>query len=382
MSKKPYRFESQEWLELSQRRDWNDSKFNPDDLAEYSEFQRPYALPEGEDNYVTWEFGWPDIDFPDIPPIIVPDPIEDPCSMDGSCTWAKISGPATIQCGKVGSYTQIHVWLGCTVAPWWAAFGSWRLETSQPDEVQLIEGLVIARIVVSDDAEPETVQLTYEGVDNCTDTIEVVITDCDACCDEFALTGDDTVNAGETWTGTINPACAGATCEVASNSGCTLTCNVNEAGSQATVAVGGGDCGTFTVTVTEPDGCEGDSAVKSVRINGGGGSWVRIGGADQVCGACPAGPNTRASGLVACVGRDGFKYGGGTTCQFNNNTEHCYGCTPTQCPEAENTRPDCPAYDGYQTCAEAGTDLSGCPGPTIQGCTRWNYSLCEWKCSC
>jgi hypothetical protein len=382
MSKKPYIYEHLEWLEIFQRKDWNDPTVNPDDLAKYSELQRPYALPEGEDSYPAWEWTWPDINFPDIPPIIKVDPIEDPCSVDEGCEWAKIFGAAEIKCGDTASYTQIHVWIGCTVAPWWAAFGGWELETRQPDLVILHDGLVIARIDVSDDAEPETVLLTYRGVDNCVDTMEVVITDCEVCCDPFTLTGDDTVNASATWTGTIDPSCAGAECGVTSNSGCTLTCNVNEAGSQVTVGVGGGDCGSFTVTVTEPEGCENDTASKTVRINGGGAGWVSHGESTHSCGSCPHGPNGWRISISSCT-EGKFRYGGGGTCGFNNSAQLCYGCTPTHCAEAENEKPPCGGYPNWGSCAEDHVSLTGfCAGGPIQGCTHWRFSTCEWKCSC
>lgn len=42
-------------------------------------------------------------------------------------------------------------------------------------------------------------------------TVRVAVVDCLQCCEPFTLTGDDTVNAGTTWVGTISPACPGAT---------------------------------------------------------------------------------------------------------------------------------------------------------------------------
>jgi len=98
MSKKPYIWGSLEYLEFSQRKDWNDPDVNPDDLAEYSELQKPYALPDGVDDYMSWEWTWPDINFPDIPPLVISDPVEgNPCDRDTVCSGAGIIGPDTLK---------------------------------------------------------------------------------------------------------------------------------------------------------------------------------------------------------------------------------------------------------------------------------------------
>jgi hypothetical protein len=377
MSKKPYRYEHQEWLELSQRRDWNDPQANPDDLAEYSEFQRPYALPKGEDSYPAWEWSWPDINFPDILPIIVPDPIEDPCSVSEGCEWAKINGPGEIKCGDMASYTQIHVWIGCTVAPWWAAFGSWELESSQEGgKVILHAGLVIARIEVAEDADPETITLTYRGVDNCVDSMSIQITTCDPCfsCEEFTLAGDDTVNQDSTWTGTISPACPTAVCEVSSNSGCDpFTCGINGPGSQVTVDVGPDECGSFTVTVRDGEDCEDTTATKSVRINAG--SWVTI-----LTSACTAGC------LNTCFPSDGsgpacvtgiYKYGrrgGGINCRDGHHIS-CHG-PPSICWNQDNCDWGC-LSPGAGYCPHV-----PCEGPAYGYLTHHDAAKCEWKCTC
>jgi hypothetical protein len=393
MSKKPYMWGKLEWLEFSRKLDWINPVTNPDDLAKYSELQRPYALGDGLDDYAQWENSWPDINFPDIPDIIVPDPLEDPCSVKDSCTFMKINGPGTMECGGSVPYTALWVTLGCEMPPGWAIFSSWSLSGGD-GECVLIPGLVIARIVCSSVASPQTLTLTVEGPYGCSDSLQVIVS-CDECCEEFTLTGNSTVNNGELWTGTISPACPGVECNVTSNSGCSIGCSVNDAGSQVLVTPSPGTCGSFTVTVTDAgEGCDPNSANKVVRINdqGQGGTWEEVtSSGDPQCG----GPCSTGCGLWyggPCIDNGtGYKYG-----RFSSDNGNCFfkyyrsciGCRHRvgggDCPEQEVGNK--PACTGMNSCVADGIQSGGCGGTAGPHrdctCSKWVSQTCEWKCEC
>jgi hypothetical protein len=382
MSKKPYIYEHLEWLEIFQRKDWNDPTINPDDLAEYSELQRPYALPDGEDSYPAWEWTWPDLNWPDIPPIIQPDPIKSPCSLDDDCAAVGIVGPDDMECGDCYTYTHVHVIMSCEPA-WWMAFGSWTLESETQDGkcYLLFSGPIMATVCCEDAAYGSAI-LTYEGPLECSDSMQIVVS-CDTCCGEegWTLTGADTVVQGNTWTGTISPACPGTTCEVSSNSGCSLSCNVNDAGSEVTVGTAGTDCGQVTVTITNPGGenCVNPTATANFRITGGG-NWdlketstdlcqSGCGGGDGSCGGAHCNAGGAIDNPAPCVSEP-YKYGSGCTggnppCCMNTWTRQCKGtiagcvaCTPPPC----------------------GPGLKSCSTPYY--CSSCGWWRCEWKCSC
>lgn len=366
---KPYLAGDQEYLEYIRRPDWLDGELNPNDDAEYSEFQKPYAQGDNmEDSYPAWEWTWPPITFPPIDPVTYIDPVDpdDPCNITEGCTWAKIMGVNEIECGECRSYTQIHVWLSCGYPPWEAAFGNWWIDGGAGGCFVTHNG-VFATVCCDGDAPEQTFTLCYNA-GNCTDCIEVVV-EC-GCCDEFTLTGNDTVNAGSTWTGTIDPACPGATCEVVSNSGCTIGCSVNESGSQVTVPVGGADCGGFTVTVTEPEGCEGDSASKSVRINGG--SYNNKG----FCTAVPEFATGQSEDFNAgCFANDQWE----GYVQYTELIRLAWNSSSTS-----NWANHCREWNqgGGDACIPPG---GSCPGPGDQSCatgTDTAYWVWEWDCSC
>lgn len=276
MSKKPYIYESLEgWLQITKKKSWNDPSVNPNDLAPYSEFQRPY-INDKDMSYPEWEWSFPDDDPP--PPWILPDPIFNPCNINEDCVWAGIIGPDQMECEQCFTWSQAHLWLGCTSAPWWAAYGEWKIVEENfvtGDCYFLFSGPVMATVCCDE----ETVgkfSIRYEGVLDCVGEVEVKVT-C-GCCKPFTLTGDATVNPGEDWVGIIDPPCPGSTCTMGFNaddpSECEAGCVVSGSGGSVTVSVGENDCGVATVTVT--DTCKENSASATIRINntGQGGSWV------------------------------------------------------------------------------------------------------------
>lgn len=289
MSSKPYLAGKQEYLEYMKRKDWINPEKNPHDQAEYSEFQKPYALSDREDDsYPAWEWNWPPISLIPLDPITYPDPVENPCNIEASCNWAGISGPNTMTCDECQSFTHIHVWDSCPGdLPFEAAFGGWFLSGGN-GKCYLIPGLVIARVCCDADAGDQQLVLYWDGI-GCSAEHLITVEDCVECeCEDYTISGSGTATQNSSWVGTVSPACPGATCEVSGDDpdkSTNFSCSVNEAGSEVTVQVGAAACGSFTVFLTA---CEegGDSVV--VRITDGGG-WddsVDLCDAGGVCGSC------------------------------------------------------------------------------------------------
>lgn len=373
MSKKPYLAGGREYLEMSRVKDWEEGD-PTGGSAEYSEFQKPYKW-EGDDkdNYPMWEWSWPSFpSLPEIGGITLPDIPEGggECEFDDRCIWAIIMGPDTLDCPTSETYVSMHVWMGCSVAPWWAAFGTWELETSDPDNIFISSQTAFsATVEVTSNASDGVATLTYYGP-GCTATKEIII-ECSGCCASFTLSGADTVAPGSTWTGTISPACPYATCSVVSNSGCDLSCSINEAGSSVSVVTGGSDCGGFTVTV-EDDGfkcTESDS--KFVRITGG--SWAH---------EYPSGD----LGLAGCTDGVGCSVGGGANYFYDYcyQGEYKYGgfevqvghaCEGTWLNQCKGTSEDPCSPDGEQP---------PCMSKSVPSCTcvYWGWWRCNWVCEC
>ncbi len=373
MSKKPYMWHPLEWLEFSTRKDWNDPTVNPDDLMEYSELQRPYALPDGVDSYPAWEWSWPTLSWPDLPPIVVPDPGPSPCNIENSCGAVGIIGPSEMLCEKCYPYTAAWVFLSCGDAPWWAALSSWHLEPNETGCYLLFPDPILIATVCCPEAASGTFTLFFEGPLECSDSIDVEVTcDDDGCCDDMVLTGASTVTAGSTWFGQISPACGDATCNVVSNSGCSLSCNINERGSQVTVATGGSDCGAFTITVERAaEGeCELRTASVGVRIIDGVVDWEH----DQSFGG-------------GCTGDCG---GGGITFFYDSCLEGEYkygGFDPTDNNPCEGTwLVQCKGGGDECTCSggssppPCSTHSCGCDGTYC--CCSWSWWRCTWTCTC
>ncbi len=393
MSKKPYIYRGFEWLEIVRKTDWNDPSVNPNDLAPYSEFQKPYLNEDGDHDYPSWEWTWPPFSWPPIDDVTYPDPGEpSPCSIDENCVWAGIIGPSEMECGDCYPFTQAHIFYGCAVAPWWAAFGSWTIDsqTTNGECYFLFANPLLIATVCCDEFATGMFILKYEGPLDCKGGVEVDVTCVDVdCCELIALTGSLTQGVGTTWTGTISPACPGAECEVTSNSGCTLSCGINGAGSEVTVAVGGGDCGSFTVTVDGPGSggsCPQNSDSITVKITGNGGDWKLvttngpgfIGCTTGVCCGCSN------QTYAPCIS-GGFKYGTGQDPFTGNNacrdnwSRQCKGEANEPC-SSSNSAPPCDsdkscASDSHPSCGRCDVDGGCC-------CMNHSYWKCEWKCTC
>jgi hypothetical protein len=268
MSKKPYIYEGLEYLEILKQKDWNDPDINPDDLLEYSEFQKPYMSDKGDNNYAGWEFSFPPFTFPDIDPVTYPDPVENICNIQDDCRAVGIIGPHEMDCGDCYTYSHIHVVESCMLQ-WWMAYGNWYIKGDPGWCYQLFEGPIMTTICCNEDVEG-VITLVYEGPLGCDAQIDITI-GCGVCCEDFTLEGADTVTAGEVWTGVISPACPSLECNVVSNSGCSIGCTLDATGSTVTVTTDAEDCGSFTVTVSQDMGasCPAVSQSKTVRISEG-----------------------------------------------------------------------------------------------------------------
>jgi hypothetical protein len=355
MSKKPYIYEHLEWLEIVNRKDWNDPVLNPDDLAPYSELQRPYALPEGEDTYQGWEWSWPDTDFPDLPPLIIPDPIEDPCSIDENCVWADIIGPDDMECGECFTWSQAHVYYGCDVAPWWAAYGKWTLEGGDNECYLLFSGPVMATVCCTDAAGNQTLTLRYIGPLDCQGTASIVVT-CEACPEATpVISGSNTITASDSVALTVTDACP--SCLVSCTGDCTdVTVSINGAGNTITVETGASSCGTLEVNLT----CEGAAwspVTHPMRVTDAGG-W----GADTAdsCGG---------AGDCGCCNACGLCYGPWQFCVYEATCHKVDMCTGDPPP-----LPPCPYGQCMPPC-----DPSHCGGDCSDHCNRaWRTK--PWTC--
>lgn len=335
MSKKPYIYKGFEWLEIARKTDWNDPRHNPNDLSPYSEFQKPYLSEKGDNDYPSWEWSWPPFSWPPLDDITYPDPVENDCSVDEDCVWAGIMGRDDMQCDECSPYTVAFLWLGCGIAPGWAALGSWTLasETTGGGCHFLFENPTVIATVCCDSGAVGQFTVTYQGVLDCVGS-KTVLVGCGECCEDMELTGADTVTSGESWVGTISTPCPSLTCSVVSNSGCTIGCLLNEAGSQVTVATDAGDCGSFTVTVSQDIGgdCPSVTSSKVVRLSEG--NWnscntLTFGGTHVCYGNAWTGGMYRAT--VDC-GTGGWGFINARDCdsniihQFTYEEDCCDGC--------------------------------------------------------
>jgi hypothetical protein len=422
---KPYLGGDREYLEM-----YNDITFedgDPTGLSQYSEFQKPYG--EDNDEYSLWENKWPPPTvFPRPPPIIIVDPVPDPCQDDGGkCTWAKIFGRTELQCPTASVYTSIHVWLGCEIAPGWAALSSWELTGMTDDKVVLISSNpIMATISVLEGAENQTVQLKYWGP-LCSDEIDIVI-EC-ACCEPFVITGvGDTckINPDHYWQGVITPACLNGVPTIQSSDGCDpgmfTELEVFNEGASVRVYASEDVCGSFTVTVTDEGSGECGSASFTVLVNdvGQGGTWDTIASVDPGCENAntdtaytgtpqyTCGGDARTCSSFVCEpyspwGCDGgpssmIRYGTSSNCG-SGITWRCAGaCAGGGCETCSEMggpgqMPPCSCYrvDAEGTCMNLNCggyicenepwhhlpDGCSCECPNIYG---WN--TCLWSCEC
>jgi hypothetical protein len=280
--RRPYIYQDREWAEIARIQEKVDVQ---GDEVPLSHLDRPYLYGNDEDdNYQPYETDWP---YP--PPGIGPwptdpVPIPGPCDSEGGCGFVTlVSVPETVECEDSYHFNTIHVVHGCEPARFEDAFLVWSLHgpgTLTPTGV----GATYQAPECCDGDEVTVCVSSIAG--DCADCRTFHL-ECAACCsDEMVITGADTANPNSIWGGAIDPPCPGAECTVTNNSGCPMACEVNSDGSSVTVPVGAKNCGSFTVTVTEDtstpqkqeDNCPGESATKTVRINGNGAWWKLCGG--------------------------------------------------------------------------------------------------------
>ena len=275
------------------------------------------------------------------------------------CTECKIVGPASVECGDA--------WIGQIIPSQCAGFIAFGLGLEEGESFETVAthtGAIVVAVPAS--ASSATMLICSSGGETgVTCCLEVAI---ECCCTQFALTGAGTVNPGNSWVGTISPACPSAECSVVSNSGCSLSCSLNEAGSQVTVGTGGGDCGGFTVTVTDPrDGCSITDS-KFVTINGG--SWVFDISASDLgmvgCVGCGSGGGIQNFGTSCYIGE--YWYGG-----FDPIDTDCSGTFGSQCKGPA----DCGGSDGVNIC---GWSRGACGG--AWPCATWGWVRCKYECVC
>ena len=370
--------------------------------AKYSELQKPYMYDEDiPEDYIWWEWVWPD-----FPPIGDFDPIDtDPCHISEDCTFARIIGTDKIECGDCYTFTQLHVYIGCEMAPWWAAFGSWELIDPPTGVDMRFSGPVMATICVADDASDGTFTIKYNGPLNCVDEMDVRVEEC-GCCKEFVVEGPTTINPGATWQGVVTPSCEDATCAVTSNSGCTISCEMNPNGSKVFAYPGASDCGSFKVTVSYTEGgCDSQEAYQWVRINntGQGGSWVEEttdwcwgSTCGSLCTTCNASSPTECDFAPPASEQppwewdayayEQYKYGEGSSCsdpidyQCNYNTDGAEAC--------DGEPPNAPAKKAVAVaCIDPGCDCLTTPptyncDDTPSNDYWYNCNRCEWECTC
>lgn len=282
MSKRrPYVYEDREWPEIAGIEEKIDVQ---SDEVPQSEFDQPYLFGDDEDDtYQSYETDYPELPrypFPDPDPV----PIPGPCNAEDGCGFVTITNvPEEVECDTTHHFLSIHEVHGCEPASFEDAFLTWWIaegpgEILAPDEGGSVLGAVYKAPIAGDG---DTVVICVSSIaGDCSDCRSFKIS-CPVCCsDEMEIVGADTANPGTIWAGAIDPPCPGATCSVSNNSGCPMTCSVNSDGTTVTVGVGAKNCGSFTVTVEEDttlpgkEDCPGESASKTVRINGNGGRWV------------------------------------------------------------------------------------------------------------
>lgn len=281
MSKRrPYIYQDREWAEIANIQEKVDVQ---GDEIPLSELDRPYLYGNDEDdNYQPYEYDWP-MPPPGIGPWPPdPVPIPGPCDAEDGCGFVTlVDVPETVECDSEYWFRTIHEVHGCESATFEDAFLVWSIDAGEI----LSTTPPGMRWKAPDCCDGQEVTVCVSSIDGSCSSCRTFKLDCAACCEEFVVTGADTVNPGTVWAGGIDPPCPGAECTVSNNSGCPMTCEVNPDGTTVTVPVGIKNCGSFTVTVTEDtatpqkqeDNCPGESATKTVRINGNGAGWKLCG---------------------------------------------------------------------------------------------------------
>lgn len=317
---------------------------------------------------IWWE--WPPFDYPGAGTGGGVGPYDDDDGLPDQkhCDSCVIVGPESVSCGEP--------WVGQVIPSQCAGFITFAvgLDDSEEFPTAVTDAGVIVVTPPSTTTETSMLVCSSGGQGGVTCCLEVIV---DCCCLDFTLTGDDTVNPSATWTGTIDPACPGATCEVTSNSGCTLSCAVNEEGTQVTVTPGAEDCGSFTVTV---NGLCDESASFGVRINNVGqsaehrGTWQTVASCTQGdfaadCELCRSSVvvnyNCKPSGQY-------YKWAWSQWCCYTNKAGlPCESdCLDEECPAKDCSPPAC-----CTTCT--------CTGSCIcDSLVYLSWTQTEWKCDC
>ena len=386
---KPYIFEGREYFEARKIQSWEDIVNQyPGVQIPRSELNKPYLW----ENYQVDEWSWPGWDppnlwWPELPPWLWDPPGGgNPCEADDECKYLGIVGDTEADCEEELWYKNVLVWIGCTLPP--GIIVGWSATCGEILSVSAIG----ARWKAPEWPATCTICAVGPGCESC---IDVTVT-CPDCCEQFTLSGPDTVAAGNNWVATISPACPGLNCTdhvtVVSNSGCTgLTCSINAAGSQLTIGGTSGKCGQIDVTITKPQpGCDPDPVVASdsFRITGAG-TWKYLTDSGNLCySGCGGGDGTCGGGHCNCGSivdypapciSEPYKYGTGADLYTGNNacrdswTRQCKGkADPSDCIDC--TPPPC---GSAKSCTV--------PPPTCGGgapCSACGYWVCEWKCTC
>jgi len=347
-------------------------------LERHSAFKQPYKFKSHPISELNYEFpgypkispGWPP--YPDLPPEAKEDFGCNPSMLDceGGCTTIvctqNILEAYILSDPSKTARLMSSVYGGGTPLGQGVGSGDKTIAVCIDD----------ATCIIPDDLDYPVIVVLLIGPGGQEYIVEVALVDCCCLCEELSLTGSSTVNHNSIWSGTLTPACPGATVEVSSNSGCEgFTAGVSELGNQVLVNVPEDVCGSFTVSVE--DGCERNSANFTVKINdsGQGGEWTEISrctlDSSETCGV--SGYHCRDGSTIneICT-YENFQVSHSRECCWTNQSHGlpCGSDCPT-CPIQLCTCPACTTCTGlcFATCSCFGTGA------------HWKSVVTkEWKC--
>lgn len=432
MSEKPFSkpyldIDDKEYLDLYGRQTMEEG--DPSNQTEYSEGQFPYSEDEGE--FPAWEWTWPPLSpFPGVDwDFSSPDISGHPCSEEDSCTGAGIIGPDEISCNGgtgLGIYTQVHVFIGCAVAPAWAAFGSWAITETYDDAIVINSSSPISCTVeVPIGVVDGEIVLTYYGPLECQAEKRIKI-DC-GCCVGLTISGDNDTLNWQTYTVTLIPACPAAvgTIEWLAPVCVPVLGNIwadapitHPNGSTVSVEFDSDNaCGSFRLTVTDPGadcGAASDSIDVTIGASAAGGDWEHKVSGNPDCHGWPydedgIGPEMCRGDPAGIWGPDDFlsvtdvylRYGANSISDcVSDIAQFCGACS--QCdgnPGAQTYGGDCGCGDPPPAPAVPTLEIADCtgspwPGSGVPGDCCWTapaggcsvrmfyYDICEWTCDC
>lgn len=344
-------------------------------LERHSSFKKPYwnfgSHPHGELKY-----SWPGFPAHErMPPWSPPDgPIEVP----SGCEIACIGGILNCKTGGCDDITCI-----CGF-PFYEVI---IIEDPTGGQATVVNGdrpqvCIPKDIVLDPSTYPVIVAEVNDGIGQRT-LVEFPLVDCLDCCEDFTLTGADTVNPGATWSGTVDPRCVNATAEAEDSCGNPVAVTFAD-GVNVSFTAGGAQCGQIKVTVTQTDekGCNVFIATKGVRINNTG----QGGGYGDQTNCCNNTPfcNTCCGVSDACSvgGCDGPRVAGAAVTIEVDGVWYRLGL-------GGGGDPDCSDPIYCRPCDTTGFPNKGCT--PFHGCTgscatsyeyQWLYSVCTWSCAC